>query len=175
VTPALIVAGGPAAGLRVEVTRRLVVGRRDADVNLADPEVSRSHATVEPGPDGTLVVNDLGSTNGTWINGAAVGGPTALRPGDELVLGNSRLRVDLEPAAAGPQAAAPPPVGAPPPAAPLGPAAPDQPFGAFAPVPMPAKAPRRRRAATRLHAGLVITWAVIALDAIALVVYFAAR
>ncbi len=184
-TVALVVADGPAAGLRVEVDRRMVIGRREADVSLADPEVSRRHATVEPGPDGTLVVCDLGSTNGTWVNGTAIGGPTELRPGDELVLGNSRMRVQFEPAAApGPVAAPPPPIAAPPPpvaappppvaAPPPGPAAPDQPFGAFAPTPMPA-APRRRRAATLLRSGLVMTWAVVALDAIALIVYFTAR
>jgi pSer/pThr/pTyr-binding forkhead associated (FHA) protein len=170
VTGALAVAGGPAAGLRVQVDRRLVVGRRDADVNVNDPEISRRHATVEPGPGDALVVCDLGSTNGTWVNGTRIAGPTELRAGDELVLGNSLLRLEAGPARSVPAPVAPAPAG-PAPSAP----APDRPFGAFAPAPMPAPGRRRRSAATRLQTGLLVTWIVIVLDAAALVVYFAAR
>lgn len=47
---------------------------------LDDPQLSRAHARVELGPRGALVVSDLGSANGTWVDGARVGSAT-LREG----------------------------------------------------------------------------------------------
>ncbi len=55
-------------------------------VVLADPQVSAHHAVVQRGPEG-LVVKDLGSTNGTTVNGDPVTAPRRLRHGDELRLG----------------------------------------------------------------------------------------
>jgi pSer/pThr/pTyr-binding forkhead associated (FHA) protein len=69
------------------------VGRDDAcDVVLTDPTVSRRHARIFF-RDGSWVVQDLESTNGTMLNGVRVG-RSELRPGDELVLGNQRLQID---------------------------------------------------------------------------------
>lgn len=71
----------------------LVIGRHYAcDVVLTDPRVSRRHARIVF-RDGGWVLQDLASTNGTTVNGATVG-RCVLRPGDRLVLGSERLRVD---------------------------------------------------------------------------------
>jgi hypothetical protein len=71
----------------------LVIGRHYAcDVVLTDPSVSRRHARIVF-RDGGWVLQDLASTNGTTVNGATVG-RCVLRPGDRLVLGSERLRVD---------------------------------------------------------------------------------
>lgn len=180
-TPAVLaVHSGPAAGQRIPVDRRLVVGRQGAEVTIADQQLSRRHATVEPSPGG-LVVTDLGSTNGTWVNGARIGGPTRVGPGDEVQMGDSVMRAQ-EALEAGPpapphQAPEPPPeptrFAHPPVPTTVHAAAGHQPFGAFAPAPIPTR--KRRPAASRLKGGLIGTWAVVALDGVALVVYFAVR
>lgn len=59
-------------------------------VVLLDTTVSRLHAVIERYPTG-FCVRDLGSANGTFVNGEPVRGETRLRTGDELRLGNSRL------------------------------------------------------------------------------------
>lgn len=68
----------------VEVT----LGREpDNDIVIADHLVSRRHAAIVPVADGH-VVRDLGSTNGTWVNGRRIGEqPVHLQPGDYLALG----------------------------------------------------------------------------------------
>jgi pSer/pThr/pTyr-binding forkhead associated (FHA) protein len=78
---------GIGAGRMVALGGAVVVGRgRDADLMLADELVSRHHARVSPhGP--AAVVEDLGSRNGTFVNGEAIHGPTRLAPGDQLQLG----------------------------------------------------------------------------------------
>ncbi len=71
----------------------LIVGRSaDADVVLADRFISRHHARVSRrGED--LVVEDLGSRNGTLVNGTAIEGPVRIGPGDEVVVSASVLRL----------------------------------------------------------------------------------
>jgi GAF domain-containing protein len=63
------------------------------DLVLKDPSVSRDHASIESGPEGTIL-NDLGGKSGVIVNGRAIERPHWLRPGDELRLGNTRLRYD---------------------------------------------------------------------------------
>ena len=78
---------GAGAGHRVALSSPLTVGRgEDADVVLADELVSRRHARVSPSGAGA-VVEDLGSRNGTFVNGNQIPGPTRLEPGDQLQLG----------------------------------------------------------------------------------------
>ncbi len=89
--------------LLVSDGRRLVVGAggvtigrsRQADVMLDDPNLSRTHAEVRP-RGGSWVVTDLGSTNGTRLNGRRLEGTEVLKPGDELEFGTTRLRFELE-------------------------------------------------------------------------------
>jgi FHA domain len=71
----------------------LLVGRsRRCDIVLDDPGVSRRHARLVF-RDGSWVLQDLQSTNGTTVNGVQVG-RCQLRPGDSLTLGTACLRVD---------------------------------------------------------------------------------
>jgi hypothetical protein len=71
------------------------VGRSEEnEVFLLDPSVSRAHAIVEL--DGVAaVVRDLGSTNGTFVNGERIE-VRPLRDGDELTFGNTRMRFETE-------------------------------------------------------------------------------
>jgi hypothetical protein len=74
----------------------VVLGRsRNCDVVLNDPNVSRQHAELRP-RGGSWVLTDLGSTNGSRINGHPVERSEVVRPGDEIELGATVLRFELE-------------------------------------------------------------------------------
>lgn len=85
---------GPIAGRRVDVEHELSLGREDADVLIDDPEVSRAHAVVRKSGDG-IVIEDSGSTNGTFVNGKQISGPTYLSPGDLVRVGQSEFLVEV--------------------------------------------------------------------------------
>ncbi|MGZ9836904.1 ATP-binding cassette domain-containing protein [Tsukamurella ocularis] len=73
---------------------QMTIGRTpDNDIAIGDMLVSRRHARLLTGPQG-LVIEDLGSANGTQVNGRRIAGPTALRDGDLVTVGNSDLIVD---------------------------------------------------------------------------------
>jgi hypothetical protein len=72
----------------------VIIGRMsDCAVVLKDPNVSRHHAEVRRDGD-DFVVADLGSTNGTKLNGVTVKKPTALSDGDEITVGTTRMRFE---------------------------------------------------------------------------------
>ncbi|WP_158686686.1 FHA domain-containing protein, partial [Streptomyces griseoflavus] len=100
-----VVAGPDAGGVHLLHGGEIRIGRSaDADVPLDDPDVSRLHCAVTVGSDGRVSVADLGSTNGTTLDGRRVGPrPVRLAPGSLLRIGESALR--LTPAA-GPRARA---------------------------------------------------------------------
>ena len=80
-------------GSRVPVVRPVSIGRAPGNtIELADPAVSRVHARVSPTQkDGAPVVQDLGSSAGTWVDGHRLGGPQALRDGARIRLGDEEL------------------------------------------------------------------------------------
>lgn len=91
----LVVTAGPQelAGVRIPLDARVRIGRApDLELVVADDFVSTTHAQIVPGPDGP-VLEDLGSTNGTLVNGVRVTAPTSLAAGDELEIGTVRLKV----------------------------------------------------------------------------------
>src|SRR3984885_8263353 len=90
------------AVLLVEGKRLLVgptgvtIGRsRQCDVVLNDPNVSRRHAEIRP-RGGSWVLSDLGSTNGSQLNGRRIDGSEVLREGDEIELGESVMTFSQE-------------------------------------------------------------------------------
>jgi DNA-binding winged helix-turn-helix (wHTH) protein len=72
------------------------VAGRDADCSLVidGSTVSRRHARIKVS-NGAVMIEDLGSTNGTHVNGARISAPTRLVPGDAFALGSEKLRVRL--------------------------------------------------------------------------------
>jgi hypothetical protein len=70
-----------------EARTRFTIGRdAGCDLVLGDRTVSRRHARLDRSTDGWLL-GDLGSTNGTLLNGWRIAGPVALRPGDRVSFG----------------------------------------------------------------------------------------
>ena len=173
-TPTLVFTEGPLAGRRVEVAGELVIGRVDAGLTIDDEEVSRRHAVVRPG-DGAIEIEDLGSRNGTYVNGSRIEGVTRLTGGESVKLGTSVLKVDSGRAAETVVAAAPAPPAAPAPAPPVaapaaGRSAPAAAFGAYA---APAVGKRSRGIASRQLGPQLVSFAVVIATAVALVLYFA--
>jgi RND superfamily putative drug exporter len=96
--PELRVVAGKLAGETIPVTSEAVVIGRDASGPAAldgDPELSHQHARVSRA-NGSFVVEDLGSTNGTFVNGRRIDEPTVAHSGDAIWLGASTLMV-MEP------------------------------------------------------------------------------
>jgi pSer/pThr/pTyr-binding forkhead associated (FHA) protein len=88
----LLAADGTARTTYSLAAGALTLGRRSsAEIVLADAKVSRDHARVERAGDG-FVVEDLGSLNGTLLNGEHLSGRSPLRDGDTLTIGHSTFR-----------------------------------------------------------------------------------
>ncbi|MFJ8887427.1 FHA domain-containing protein [Streptomyces sp. NPDC102402] len=90
-----VIAGPDAGGVHLLHGGQIRIGRSsEADVPLDDPDVSRLHCAVTVSDDGRVSVADLGSTNGTSLDGAEVHDrPVRLAPGALLRLGESTLRL----------------------------------------------------------------------------------
>ena len=90
-----VIAGPDAGGVHLLHGGTIRIGRSaEADVPLDDPDVSRLHCEVTVSDDGRVAVADLGSTNGTSLDGAEVHDrPVRLAPGALLRLGESTLRL----------------------------------------------------------------------------------
>ncbi|MFF9162876.1 FHA domain-containing protein [Streptomyces longwoodensis] len=90
-----VVAGPDAGGVHLLHGGQVRVGRSaDADVPLDDPDVSRLHCAVTLAADGRVTVADLGSTNGTTLDGTRVPArPVRFAPGALLRIGESTLRL----------------------------------------------------------------------------------
>ncbi|MCL2393858.1 MAG: DUF3662 and FHA domain-containing protein [Acidimicrobiaceae bacterium] len=102
----LLVAGdmsrgpGPTASLLLPEGRRIALGNNpvtmgrlpECQVVVGDPNVSRRHAEIRPSDrDSGWEVVDLGSTNGTRLNGSLLRAPTVLKPGDQVTLGATTI------------------------------------------------------------------------------------
>jgi len=89
--PALLLLSGPAAGLRREVTGEVILGRSPScDIPLEDSKVSRRHARIAI-EEGTARVSDLGSRNGTIVNGERIEAEAVLLPGDRVQVGDTTV------------------------------------------------------------------------------------
>ena len=156
----------------VPIDGPLEAGREVEGLLLSDPQVSRRHLRFDLDGD-RLIVTDLGSTNGTKVNGTRIDAPTPLSEGDTVQAGDTVITITVRaeppgavtrPAPSAASAAPSPPEApaqpsAPPPAAPSPPPAPEPPAAAppaaappapaAAPAPAAPEAPEARAAAPR--------------------------
>lgn len=98
----LEVVSGRAIGMSILLDDELLIGRHaEGAGRLADDEeISRSHARISLDRSGFCAIEDLGSTNGTFVNGLRVNGPLTLSVGDTIELGATILVVRELPMAA---------------------------------------------------------------------------
>jgi predicted component of type VI protein secretion system len=99
----LIVCSGKSAGRTISIKRnKLLIGRADdCDVRPLSDEVSRRHCAVHVGP-AEVWVEDLGSRNGTFVNGVRIAEKTRVADGDMIRVGALELKVScVDPAARG--------------------------------------------------------------------------
>ena len=91
----LEVVAGKAIGMSILVDDELLIGRHaDGAGRLAeDEEISRSHARLSLDRTGFCAIEDLGSTNGTYVNGLRIKGPQTLAAGDTVEVGGTTLVV----------------------------------------------------------------------------------
>lgn len=96
--PRLVVERAPGhdPGMIYDLGGDVVFGRGDtAEIRLEDPFASSSHARVyEQGK--ILVIEDLGSTNGTYLNEELLDGPRPLHPGDRVRIGDSEFAFEVD-------------------------------------------------------------------------------
>jgi hypothetical protein len=84
-------AAGLRAGSAYDLSEGAVLGRGEqADIQLEDSFASSRHARLVP-QGGVMVLEDLGSTNGTYLNGEALRGPQPLHAGDIIRIGDSEF------------------------------------------------------------------------------------
>lgn len=102
-TTKLIVASGKSAGRAISIKRsKLLIGRaEECDVRPLSEDVSRRHCAVHVGP-ADVWVEDLGSRNGTFVNGVRIKEKTKVATGDLIRVGSLELKVSCSaPTAAG--------------------------------------------------------------------------
>ena len=185
----LRVVSGPNAGLTVDVDEEIVIGREDTDLAIDDEELSKRHAVVRRHAN-RLQVEDLGSTNGTFVDGTRIAEPTLLGGGAEIKVGTTvivvegvlpvpdsgdivaprnatRVSAAIREGATPPPAAPASPPAAPPAAAAL--AAPGQAVGDFRP---PERSRRQPGLASRSWVPVALSFGTVIIVAIALVIYF---
>ncbi|MFL5886976.1 MAG: DUF4389 domain-containing protein [Thermoleophilaceae bacterium] len=130
----LVIVEGPGAGQEYALGGSVVAGRDpSAAIPLEDPEASRQHASITA-REGGAVVEDLGSTNGTYVGDERLTGPREIAPGERFRIGTTVI--ELRGAAVVTGAPPPPPPATSEPAAPA--SAPEQPAPG---VPAPAAGP----------------------------------
>ena len=75
------------------IDRRIELGRESDGVIVVDNRVSRRHVALEPGPDDRVIVTDLGSSNGTTLDGLPLDDPTPVGEGSVVVIGDTRIEI----------------------------------------------------------------------------------
>ena len=84
---------------RTRLDRMISLGRSSAcDIPINDTECSRRHALINPQAGREIWIVDLGSTNGTYLNGRRLARPTQLADGDRIAIGKSEFVVHGSPA-----------------------------------------------------------------------------
>jgi pSer/pThr/pTyr-binding forkhead associated (FHA) protein len=96
--PKLLVerAPGHQSGVAYGLDENVTLGRGDVEIRLDDPFASSRHARISrQGP--VIVIEDLGSTNGTYLNDDLLSGPQPLHDGDRIRIGDSEFSYVQEP------------------------------------------------------------------------------
>lgn len=158
----------PRRGTRHPLVPDMTIGRERCEILLEDEEVSRLHAAIRTSGAG-VAIEDLGSRNGTFVNGERVKEARPLADGDAVRIGGTSWR--FQTSTVGETTS-----GVPAPAA-----APSAVHGT--PAPQPAappsfSAPTRRRpgaSAARRGGAVLVSYAVVFATAVAVIAYFAAR
>ena len=90
--PLLVVESAPGHqnGSRYDLSEGAILGRGDVEIVLEDPFASSRHARIDR-QGGAMVIEDLGSTNGTYLNEELLRGPQPLHPGDRIRIGDSNF------------------------------------------------------------------------------------
>jgi hypothetical protein len=90
--PRLLVehAAGHVSGVAYDLMEGATLGRGDVEIRLEDPFASTRHAQISR-EGHVLVIEDLGSTNGTYLNGQQLTGPQPLYDGDRIRIGDSEF------------------------------------------------------------------------------------
>ncbi len=91
----LVVTEGSLRGTAVPLSEGgLLIGRNpECSLVLDDDFASGRHLRLYPGPDGTWVADDLGSTNGTYVNNQRIGSGARLEPGAQIRIGKTVLEL----------------------------------------------------------------------------------
>src|SRR5437763_4258224 len=92
----LRVSSGPAEGQRLECTGEVVIGREGADLVIDDDQMSRRHAAVRRGSAG-VEIEDLGSLNGTFVDGQRISGVVTLTASASVRLGETNFTLEVAP------------------------------------------------------------------------------
>ena len=90
--PRLLVerAAGHARGIAYDLSEAVTLGRGNVEIHLEDPFASTHHARItREGP--VVVIEDLASTNGTYLNESPLSGPAPLHDGDTIRIGDSEF------------------------------------------------------------------------------------
>jgi hypothetical protein len=78
---------GHESGVAYDLTKGATLGRGDVEIKLDDPFASSRHARISQ-QGHVFVIEDLGSTNGTYLNEEPLNGPQPLHPGDRIRIGD---------------------------------------------------------------------------------------
>jgi len=93
--PLLVAQDGPLKGQRWQLSKPIVLGRDPAcDVSISDRQISRYHARLTPTPEG-VILEDMGSKNGTHHNGTSLTSPVVLQDGDILSIATAQQFIFL--------------------------------------------------------------------------------
>lgn len=90
----LTITSGPAQGQSTECDREIVVGREGVDLVIDDDQASRRHTAIRPGPRG-VEIEDLGSLNGTFVDGRKISAIATLTSSATLRIGQTNFTLEI--------------------------------------------------------------------------------
>ena len=93
--PTIVFIAGPRTGERLDLTGEIVIGREGCDVEIEDARISRRHVALRPQEDG-IEIEDLGSSNGTFIDERKIGAAVLVTASTMVRLGATVLRIELD-------------------------------------------------------------------------------